>query len=462
MADLLEDGVEAWSVTGTPDTVTVRTDGPNGSDIVAANVNGPALGVKAIQTALGSALTLKGSAATLAARLAIAVAPDGALPKGTVYPSNPVDGQAFYRTDENQLYIYDAGVPQWKTLFQGGGITSLDHGTLGGLNDDDHPLYALLTMGRDFTGDVKIKKDTPAIRLKGTEAQSKDIRLVETAGEVKLQENIGSEGTPTWFDLLNLRNSFFSVPSAMGSGSSLSHDGNTTVTTNTTMGGIRFYTNFTLNAGIQIDIGSPSGQLAIIASESIVINGTINGGGRGATSGGAGATVASQVGGNGFNGNSQGGGGGGAGTTTSGGLGGDVFINGVLYSGGGIGSNQLLMCLTPWMDLGGGSGGGGGVDNNGPTAGGNGGNGGASIILIAPNITLGVDSLLNTVGGNGSAGNSSPGSGGGGGGGGAGNIYMICRIYTDNGCAFTQSGGTGGSPGGSAGSNGVKQILLYP
>lgn len=46
--------------------------------------------------------------------------------------------------------------------------------------------------------DLILKKANPALRLIGTEGSAKDWRMVEDAGAVKVQENTGSEGAPTW------------------------------------------------------------------------------------------------------------------------------------------------------------------------------------------------------------------------------------------------------------------------
>lgn len=460
MADLLIDGQEAWSVTGNTDTVTKRSDGKNGSDITAATVNGPALGVRAIQTVLGNALTLKGSVASLAARLAVALAADGALAKGITFPASPIDGQPFYRVDTNQLYIYDAGEPAWKTVFQGQDISTLDHGALGGLGDDDHPQYQLVTAARDFTGDVKVKKVTPSIRLTGTESSAKDIRLVENAGLISFQQNDGSEGSPSWTSLATLPQMLMNLPKSVGSGSTRSHEGNVTVTTNDAMNGIHFFTNFTLNQGVQLTVNPGAFNLVIIATDTITINGTIYAVGAG-QDGGTGAPGDSAPGTDGSPGTDQPGGQGRAGTNTSQGQAPSIRVHGIAYPGAVTGS-AILHAMSPWLCVGGGGGGGGGGATGNP--GGNGGDGGGSVVLIAPTIILSATSAINTSGTNGAAGsNGDPNIGGGGGGGGAGNIYMWCRSYSDLGCVFTQNGGVVGAngTGGSNGTNGVKQILIF-
>lgn len=256
-------------------------------------------------------------------------------------------------------------------------------------------------------------------------------------------------------------------PSSIGAGSTISHEGTVTISSNQALSGIHFYTSFTLNAGITATVADNNDRLIIVASDTITINGTIDaigagssagaGGGFG-SNGGAGSAGFTQPSGSG------GGAGGGGGQP---GAGAGVYVHGVLRAGAGSTSvNGTFLSIASVYSILGGSGGGGGAGGN--TGGGNGGaggKGGGSIILIAPNVILGGSSVLNTSGENGSAAQGGSNAGGGGGGG-AGNIYMFCRTYTNNGCTFTQSGGTGGAKDnngavGGAGAAGVKLILIY-
>lgn len=77
-------------------------------DLVAADhINRLQEEVVAIQTELGA--DVAGSATDLVARLARALANSGAIAQGTSFPVSPapVDGQMFYRTDLNAMYIYN-------------------------------------------------------------------------------------------------------------------------------------------------------------------------------------------------------------------------------------------------------------------------------------------------------------------------------------------------------------------
>jgi hypothetical protein len=266
-------------------------------------------------------------------------------------------------------------------------------------------------------------------------------------------------------------------PSAMGSGSTRTHEGAVTVTTNGNYSGVHYYSTFTLNSSVTMTVPTGDGFLAIVASQSITINGTIAGNGAGFSAPGA-AVTSVGPGLSGGNGTGQPAAGGGAdNSTNAGGAGGGTVVAGLVVASGGAGGappssaggsptgltgSLALRLLTPMGFVGGASGGSGGLQTG--TSSGGGGRGGADIILIAPSITLAATATINTSGANGGTG--SGGTSGGGGGGGAGNIWIVCRSYTDNGATFTQTGGSagsgsGGAPAGGAGADGFKQILDY-
>jgi len=73
----------------------------------ASDINKLKNAVLAIQTELG--LDPAGTFTDVLSRLALLQATNGALANGTSFPVSPapIDGQAFYRTDEDVLYIYD-------------------------------------------------------------------------------------------------------------------------------------------------------------------------------------------------------------------------------------------------------------------------------------------------------------------------------------------------------------------
>lgn len=239
----------------------------------------------------------------------------------------------------------------------------------------------------------------------------------------------------------------FRGPLSVGSGSTRSHEGAVTVSSNGNYSGIHYYTDFTLNSGVTMTIPAGSGRLVLIASGTITINGTITGAGAGVYANPSAGTTS-------LPGTAQPGGG-------SGDLveGGPVYRHGIRMARGGVfgslagttQSGSSYPCGFPGDCVGGATGA--------PSANVAGGAGGASITLVAPTIVLGSTATLNTSGSNGGNDASY-----GGGGGGAGNVYIFARSFTDNGATFTQTGGAGGTGGtgnGGSGAAGVKQINLY-
>lgn len=67
--------------------------------------------MNAVQTELGT--LIKGSAADLKARLGVLMSTDGAFGKGASFPTNPVAGQPFFKTDEDLFYIRSAANDSW-------------------------------------------------------------------------------------------------------------------------------------------------------------------------------------------------------------------------------------------------------------------------------------------------------------------------------------------------------------
>jgi len=263
-------------------------------------------------------------------------------------------------------------------------------------------------------------------------------------------------------------------PSSIGSGSTRTHEGTVTVSSNGNYSGIHYYTDFTLNSGVTMTVPAGSGRLIIIASGTITINGTISGAGGGVMSGGAGGITAGTSGSPGTD-QPGGGGGGNSAAGNSGAAGGSVLSHGVTIQSGGAGGlsgagsagTQLSGSSAIMQDLftlwGGASGGGGGGDS--ANAGASGGRGGASIVLAAPTIVLAATAVFNTTGSSGGAAPSATQAAGGGGA--AGDVVILTRSYTDNGATFTLTGGSGGAGNGAnataggAGATGVKQILIY-
>jgi len=506
VSNLTVDGDSDYSSTGTPDTYTPVSDGPSGTDAVAAHINGVATAITELQTLIGNALTLKGSTADLVARLSKVIHSDGAFAKGTSFPGTPIDGQPFYRTDLNALYVYDAGTTSW--------TQGLDTGE-----------FALIDGTREFTGDVKIEKATPGVRLRGTEASADDVLIREDTGVLYIYRNTGSEGSPTWtlsasldlanghltiignlktksgtsylgtFDHANTADRVYTLPNAdwdfmvgtvfkgptsCGSGSTRTHEGSLTVSGNGNYSGIHFYTDFTLNSSVTMTVPAGTGRLVIVATGTITINGTISA--SGAALSGSCSGNSNAPGNAGYQGTSQaGGGGGGSSDGNAGGAGGAVVVHGLTVQAGGTagvgtGGNATAISgsscrdILAYLDSWGGASGGSGGGCAGPVTGATGGAGGGVIVLIAPTVVLAATATLNASGANGSGGGAAGGGGpwaGSGGGGGGGAVIIVTRSFTDNGATFTVSGGTGASSsGGGAGAGGngaagIKQILIH-
>ena len=262
-------------------------------------------------------------------------------------------------------------------------------------------------------------------------------------------------------------------PSSTGSGSTISHEGDTTISASQVLEGIHYYKNFTLDAGDTLTMSSGAQRLIIYATDTITINGTINTASGGAAGGTGTVGAAGSTGSSGFS-QPGGGGGGNEGAAQTGGSGGGVFLHSMRLQAGGAGSTGVgtagstqsgaSLQISSIDSICGG--GGGGAGGGGTAAGATGGRGGGSIVLCAPTIILGAASALTTSGSSGGASDNSATANGAGGGGGAGNIYLFCQTYTDNGCVFTMSGGAGGADGGpgsagGAGAAGVKQVNIY-
>lgn len=89
---------------GSLDTFTTKTDKQD--DYAAAHMNDVQNAIVAAQTEMG--VNPAGSLTDVVTRLDYVQDSDGALAKGSAFPvSGLVDGQVFYRTDQNTLYVYN-------------------------------------------------------------------------------------------------------------------------------------------------------------------------------------------------------------------------------------------------------------------------------------------------------------------------------------------------------------------
>lgn len=92
-----------WSPTTKTDKVDL---------VQAEHMNAAQREIKAVQTELG--IDVAGSKANLLTRLAVLMTVAGAVAQGTGFPAGPIEGQLFYRTDEDTPYIYDGAA--WDSL----------------------------------------------------------------------------------------------------------------------------------------------------------------------------------------------------------------------------------------------------------------------------------------------------------------------------------------------------------
>jgi len=77
-------------------------------------------------------------------------------PNGDTLPASGVEGQTFWRSDQDALYLWDG--TQWEAIATASGVQN-DHGNLLGLDDDDHSQYLLLAGDKtrnDVSGGIDI------------------------------------------------------------------------------------------------------------------------------------------------------------------------------------------------------------------------------------------------------------------------------------------------------------------
>ena len=99
-----------------PGAIKIFTAKTNKVDLVdAAHINILQEETVAMQTEIGT--NPSGSQADLNLRLAVIMGTDGAFQKGTSFPTapSPIEGQLFYRTDEEQVYFFN-GLSAWQVF----------------------------------------------------------------------------------------------------------------------------------------------------------------------------------------------------------------------------------------------------------------------------------------------------------------------------------------------------------
>ena len=128
------------------DTATLIAPGTD--EIVAAHINGPVSAILALETELG--IGLKGTAASLVARLASNMAADGGIFRASTIPVSPVTTvtHLLWVTSTTRLYLWDVIGAQYKRVDS----TNI-HADLSGLlaPADDHTQYVHNTIARTIS-----------------------------------------------------------------------------------------------------------------------------------------------------------------------------------------------------------------------------------------------------------------------------------------------------------------------
>lgn len=512
-SEAVDDRVAALLVAGTNITLTYN-DGANTLTVDASGGGGGGNSFETINCPSGTDPVADSSTDTLnltASDGIVAITGDSTtdtidFTKGTGFDEFAQDAVGTILTDTATINMtYTDGTPSITAdVIQ----SALDHGTIGGLSDDDHTQYPLLagrSGGQTQTGGTASGNN---LTLKSTSHATKGVVSVQESQAIELEPFGTSAGETSRIRFKELaangsNHTGFKAPDALPSdmvyvmpsvaplaGQVLKSnaardlawiydnsglfgtgvDGDVTISANTTMAGNMHARNLTVDNGFVLTTAS----YAIYVSGTLTVNGTIrNIGGNGATAGTAGGNPGTAfyggAGGAGAGGTAAGtagtsntncvGGAGGAGGSGSGGAGG----------GGGTSTTPALSAggpnlnRTPWgafspmiqsstakytASAGGGGGGGDG------TSGAGGGGGGGTITIFARDIAAASGTISVNAGNGGAA---TGGNRGGGGGGGGGFLIVISTSgAVAAGLTLTAAGGTGGAGFGTGtnGSNG--------
>ncbi len=183
-----------------PGTITSFTTKTDKEDLYSAShINDPQSEIVAIETELGT--DVAGSATDLKTRLAVSLANTGAIANGTSFPVSPtpIDGQIFYRTDEDTLYVYNGSSWESAPSFTarafsfcfGGDYTVNDYGVV--LSDSANPTAAEIqklswaVQGTTFRSIIKSKFK----KLAGVSTITCYARIANSSGTSTVQVTIG-------------------------------------------------------------------------------------------------------------------------------------------------------------------------------------------------------------------------------------------------------------------------------
>lgn len=138
--------------------------------VQASHINDMQDEVVAIQTELGA--DVAGNKTNLLQRLAVMMATNGAIAQGSAFPTNPVEGQLFYRTDEDTPYVADVN-GTWDSLLAvaDGAVTqsklSTTTGEVGSTSIAQQFAVTAVLPGGEYGFALNIKATDTALEFRG-------------------------------------------------------------------------------------------------------------------------------------------------------------------------------------------------------------------------------------------------------------------------------------------------------
>ncbi len=199
--------------------------------------------------------------------------------QGTVFPTSPVDGQAFYNTDDDSLYLYDATSATWINVNVTGDYLLS--------NDSDFYESGTLTFNDGTTLDL----DDPGVAVRLAEIKNELIKIGgdNTGGDVTLQFGDFGYGNEIKFDSTEMEFDINTNTEVNGQlevyGDEYVYGGLTvtdsaSIQTDLDVGGVA-HVNYDLTVGQNVDITNDLqvGDNVVLgdnASDQLEINGTIS------------------------------------------------------------------------------------------------------------------------------------------------------------------------------------------
>lgn len=203
---------------GALDSFVTLTDKEDLAEV--SDINKLKAAVLATQTELG--VNPAGSVTDVKTRLAVSIGDDGAIRKGTAfpYPGTPIDGQMFYRTDEDTFYVYSASAGAWQAasqlsnvLFQRiaqvDGVYDIKDSTLTSANTGTYSYDRIpFTTGGGYliVRKTKFKKiagvSTVTFLCQAWQSAARQVGLkLDIGGQNDTVSGTGSQTTPEWLTI---------------------------------------------------------------------------------------------------------------------------------------------------------------------------------------------------------------------------------------------------------------------